>query len=184
MAFIISLCGACRPAADENLTLSLVSIDSVWANGQLDVRAGIRWDPPAPVIEALEQGVGIPLEVTVRVARHFGWVALEDRSTTYRLVIRFQPLLNDYELFEPDVGTRTRHRRWFMLLEALAEPRVLSTGLLSDEFRRQRWQVQLRAELDRSSLPSPMRLPAWFEPAWQARTAWHTLVIAQPDDDD
>jgi len=129
------------------------------------------------VVEALEHGVAVPLRITTRVARYHGWVAIVDEDRFHRLEIRYLPLVRSYQLNDLASGRQQNFPRLGMLTSALRERRRWPTGLDREAADARPWQVQLRAELDRSRLPSPMRIPVWFDPEWRVVSDWQTWLI-------
>ncbi|MBB6088475.1 DUF4390 domain-containing protein [Wenzhouxiangella marina] len=177
MVFSIWLCVACQSDAPSNASIDLIEPAPVWRDGQLYFRTAIDWRLGPDVVEALHHGVVVPLELSVRISQHHGLVALEDRTHNHRFEVRYLPLLRDYEVFDVRADTRTRYPRLGMLTSAMARQRFYSTGLSEAEVEQRRWQVQLRAYLDRTRLPSPMRLPAWFDRRWRVEGPWHSWVF-------
>lgn len=134
--------------------------------------AGVDWTPSSAVIEALEHGVVVPVRVTTRISRRHARFALFDRDRNHRFEVRYLPMLRSYQITDTKTGEQHNHPRLGMLLDGLRQPRAWATGLELAELAEREWQVEIRAELDRSRLPSPMRMPVWFDPAWRAVTPW------------
>lgn len=129
------------------------------------------------MVEALEHGVAVPLRVTTRVARYHRWLAIVDEDRYHRLEIRYLPLVRSYQLNDVVSGQQQNFPRLGMLTSALRERRRWPTGLDREAADQRPWQVQLRAELERSRLPSPMRIPIWFDPQWRVVSEWQTWLI-------
>ncbi len=129
------------------------------------------------MVEALEHGVTIPLTVSTRVSRHYGRVARLERDHDHQLEIRYLPMLRAYQLSDLSRDRQDNYPRLAMLIDDLSRPRSWSTSLTPPEARERDWQVEIRAELDRDRLPSPMRLPAQFDSDWRARTPWQTWRV-------
>ncbi len=182
MAFTILLSSACQPTAEVDWGLSLISSTMTRdANGVvLDAGIDLRFSPE--MREALDRGVPIHLSVTTRVSRHHRLAARLERSLRYGLEIRHLPMLGHYQLSDLQTGEQTTFPRLWMLLDALATPRRFETGMAADEWPGRDWQVQIRADVDRSRLPSPMRLPAWFSPQWRLGSGWHSWLVKADED--
>ena len=176
-ASIIWLCVGCQPDPGDQPRIDLIEPVPVWATDGLEFETGLYWQPGQAVIEALEHGVVVPLELSVRISRHHGVMASEDRTHHHRFEVRYLPLLRDYELTDVRADTRTLYPRLGILVDALAERRRFSTGLTREEVTERRWQIQIRAHLDRTRLPSPMRLPVWFDDRWRAQSRWYSWVM-------
>jgi hypothetical protein len=182
MVSIIALCAACQPEVDGDEALVLIEPLPLWQGDDLKVMAGVAWTPSPAVIEALDHGVVVPLKVTTRVSRHHRFFAIEDRDRNHRFEIRYLPLVRSYQLTELKTGQQSTYPRLAMLTESLRQRQVWDTGLNRAEADQRDWQVEIRAELDRSRLPSPMRMPVWFDSQWRAVTPWHGWAVhAEPD---
>lgn len=177
MVSTIWLCVGCQPESADQPRLDLIEPQPVWTPEGLEIETGLNWQPGQAVIEALEHGVVVPLELSVLISRHHGVMASEDRTHHHRFEIRYLPLLRDYELTDVRADSRTLHPRLGILVDALAERRRFTTGLTRSEVAERRWQIQLRAHLDRTRLPSPMRLPVWFDDQWRAQSPWYSWVM-------
>lgn len=119
----------------------------------------------------------MPLRITTRVARFYRWFAIVDEDRYHRLEIRYLPLVRSYQLNDLASGHQQNFPRLGMLTAALRETRRWPTGLNQEAAEERAWQVQLRAELDRSRLPSPMRIPVWFDLQWRVVSEWQTWLI-------
>ncbi len=177
MVSTIWLCVGCQADPAERPAFDLIDPVPIWTQGELLFETGLRWEPGQAMIEALEHGVMIPLELSVRISRHHGLIASEDRTHHHRFEVRYLPLLQDYELIDVRADSRTLYPRLGILVESLAERRQFTTGLTRSEVDERRWQVQLRAHLDRTRLPSPMRLPVWFDDRWRAQSPWYSWIM-------
>lgn len=169
MASTILCCAGCRTApATGELTLDPTVR---WAGNDLLIETGIRFDPTPAIREALEHGVDLQIDLDVRLARRFGPVGHEITTRTEAIRIRYLPLLEQWQIEERS-GTRTFPRFWLMR-EALAEPRVLATGLTRDAVEQRPLQLQVRARINRDALPPPMHLPTLFSAQWHPGGQWH-----------
>lgn len=171
--FTIALCAACSRGPSPDWTIDLISPELALAgDGELVMQAGVEWQPSPAVVEALEHGVAVPVRVTIRTYRQIGPVRWLDRDRNHRFEIRYLPLLRRYELLETRSGDQQHFPRLNMMLDSLARPRDWPSGLHRNELPEGRWQIEARAELDRSRLPPPMRMPVWFDDNWRAWSHW------------
>lgn len=170
MASTILLCAACRPAEPEIGRLALEPA-ARWADDRLLIDSGVDFLPSPAVREALEHGVDLQLDIEVRVARRHGPIALEVDRRAHSLRIRYLPLTEQWQLEEAN-GTRLFPRFW-LLREALAEPRSFDSGLTRSAANERPLQVQVRARINRDALPAPMHLPTLFSTQWRLGDQWH-----------
>ncbi len=175
--FIILACVACTPDENGEWGISLIQPAPLWIDDELMVNAGVEWAPSPAVLEALEHGVGVPIRVTTRVSRHHRWFATMDRDRNHRFEVRYLPLVRSYQLTELKTGQVDSYPRMGMLVDALRQRRNWHTGLTRAEAVERDWQVEIRAELDRTRLPSPMRLPVWFDDQWRAVSPWQGWLV-------
>ena len=148
---------------------------TTWRDGMLEIDAGIYFEPTPRMREALESGVDLQLEVTTRVSRQRGPLALIENKLRHRLTIRFLPLTEQWQL-EFD-GQQLNFPRLWLLLDALQENRAYATGLSREQAHEGAWQIQARTRFNREALPPPMHLPSLFSPQWRLTGAWHTWQL-------
>lgn len=153
--------------------MSLIDPQPNWVGDELHVIAGLDWRPSEAVIEALEHGVAVPVRISTRISRRHARFAMLDRDRNHRFEVRYLPMVRNYQLLDTKSGEQQSYPRLGMLVDSLRQPRPWATGLERIELTERIWQVEIRAELDRSRLPSPMRMPVWFDPQWRAVTDWH-----------
>ncbi len=171
--FTIALCVACSRGPSPDWTIDLIAPELVLAqDGELIMQAGVEWQPSPAVVEALQHGVAVPVRVTLRSYRQWGPFRWQDRDRNHRFEVRYLPLLRRYELLETRSGEQQHFPRLSMMLDSLARPRDWPTGIHWTELPDHHWRIEARAELDRSRLPPPMRMPVWFDDNWRAWSHW------------
>ncbi len=169
---------AATAIADES-GLDLVAPAKTWSDGRLQVSTGIDFRPGDEPLEALDSGVALVISLQARASRVHGFIARERYRRERQLEIRYLPLSRYYQLRDLESGDQESYPRLSMLFDELRRARTLELGLESGEAEAARWQVQVRARLDISSLPSPMRLPAWLSGQWRLGSRWHTWRLEE-----
>ena len=182
-AFFLLLLAACSSETDREWQIDLVEPRMERDAEGYDLVAGIRFEPSPAMLEALERGVTLTVAVQTRATGGPVFVPGFDRIRKHRLEISYLPLSRHYQLVYLRDDSHSSYPRLSMLLNALQEPQPWSVKLEGDELERGPWRVQARAELDRSRLPSPMRLPSWFDPQWRLRSSWQEWSTAGVDSD-
>ena len=172
MVFIVLLLVACSSERDRDWSIELVEPRLERDADGYDLVAGIRLEPSPAMIEALERGVTLTVAVQTRATGGPIWVPGFDRIRKHRLEISYLPLSRHYQLVYLRDDSHSSYPRLSMLFAALEEPQPWSVKLEGQELERGPWRVQARTELDRSRLPSPMRLPAWLDAQWRLRSDW------------
>lgn len=173
-ASIILLCAACTIPPDEPWGLSLVQPELRWEDDRLEIEAALAVDLSPAAIEALEHGVPLTLLISTRARRDRPGVPSRSVMHRHALELRYLPLSRHWQVTDLETGIDLNFPRLWMLTAALGEQRRFTTGLDRDALDDHAWRVRIRAELDRSALPSPMRLPAWFSNEWRLSSPWHT----------
>lgn len=184
---ILSLvgCGSDRPT---DWHVDFIEPRLAWTDEGLDFIAGVDLDPSPAMLEALERGVSITFLVALRASSGEIWLPGLDERRRHRFRISYLPLSRHYQLNDLHNDTRTTFPRLNMLLQSLRDPRSWSIPLEDDETVS---LVRARIRLDRTRLPSPMRLPTWFEAQWHLDSDWQRFTpatrpfdpAAEPTDD-
>lgn len=143
--------------------------------------AGVDLSPSPAMLEALDRGVSITFLVALRASSGRVWLPGLDERRRHRFRISHLPLSRHFELVDLHNDSRATFPRLNMLVSALREPRSWSIPLEPDE---EVELVRARIRLDRTRLPSPMRLPTWFESQWRLDSDWLMLESPGGDADD
>lgn len=171
-AFIIVLLAGCRNEDRIDWHVDFVSPALAESEDGIDFTAGVDLEPSPAMIEALERGVGITFLVSLRASSHRLWLPGLDVRRRHRFRIDYLPLSRYYQLTDLHNETRDTYPRFNMLVRALREPRSWSIPLEPDDSVS---LVRARIQLDRTRLPSPMRLPTWFQPQWWLKSDWYSF---------
>ncbi len=175
--FITSLLSACTPADPRSGHLRLIDPQPQWQGEILGLVAGIDFNPGPAVIEALNHGVTVHIRVTIEVRRPWEVIVNDDLVRNHRFEIRYLPLIRHYELTDLKTGEQQSFPRLSMVLDRLQRPQWLDTRFTADEHREREWRMRARVDIDRTRLPSPMRLPVWFDRNWSLSEAWQRWDI-------
>ncbi|WP_376693650.1 DUF4390 domain-containing protein [Wenzhouxiangella sp. EGI_FJ10409] len=172
MVFITLPLAACRSDRETEGHVGFIRPELVWTDEGLDFVAGVDLDPSPAMLEALDRGVSVTFLVALRASSGRVWLPVVDERRRHRFRISYLPLSRHYELDDLHNDTRATFPRLNMLVRALRERRSWDIPLAPDETVS---LVRARIQLDRTRLPSPMRLPTWFEPQWRLDSDWQTL---------
>lgn len=181
MASIIWLLSACSTGEPPSGHLRLIDPQPQWQGDTLGVLAGIDFNPGSAVIEALEHGVTVHIRVSIQVTRRWELFVNDDLERNHRFEIRYLPLIRHYELTDLKTGEQQNFPRLSMVLDRLRRPQWMETRFTVDDHQGGHWRLQARVDIDRTRLPSPMRLPVWFDRNWSLSEPWHRWdVEARP----
>lgn len=177
MVFITWLLSACTADPQLHGHLRLIDPEPRWQDDVLGIHAGIDFNPGPAIVEALEHGVTIHLRLATRIGSPWLPLALGDQTRNHRFEIRYLPLIRHYELSDLKSGEQVSVPRLSMVLDELAEPRWMDTRFTRDQRAGQDWRIQARIQIDRTRLPSPMRLPVWFDRSWSLAGSWRSWEL-------
>lgn len=158
---IISLlvCGvlaACVRAPDA-LSVHSASIDADVLSAQF------TWQPDTEVLDALDHGIALDFSITLQAqaGAMLGWRRTL-RTQHCHLQLRYYPLTRQYQLRDLERGQTRSYAARALALAALENVRLP----LPDWYTPDAQRYRLWIELDRSTLPGALRLPALLRPAW------------------
>lgn len=180
MVFITLPLAGCHSDRETDWDVDFIEPELEWTDEGLDFIAGVELDPSPAMLEAMERGVSITFLVALRASSGRVWLPGLDERRRHRFRISYLPLSRHYQLIDLHNDRRSTYPRLNMLLDSLREPRSWSIPLAPEETVS---LVRARIRLDRTRLPSPMRLPTWFEPQWRLDSDWQRLTPPETDDD-
>lgn len=179
--FITLPLAGCRDADRGQWQVDFIEPRLVRTGEGLDFIAGVDLEPSPAMLDALDRGVALTFLVALRASSGKVWLPGLDERRRHRFEISYLPLSQHFQLVDFHNDTRVTFPRLSMLTEALRAPRAWSIPLEpGDEVSR----VRARIQLDRTRLPSPMRLPTWFEEQWRLGSGWQTLVPPEATESD
>lgn len=173
------------------VTAPLVAQVESGAQGVELQQASLRIEPPDLVLdaefairlgsvveEALERGVPLTLQITVRSVRdrRLWWDAIES-ETSYRASLSYHALSRRYVLQQLSPGEREPGtQRVFFRRDAALKAWGTQLGLtimpLTDWQTLPERRVEVRARLDVDALPHPLRTVAYVSPEWRLASDW------------
>ena len=166
LSLTVLLLAACskQENADYGFAIKQVSIKPAYQSININLQQQLGLSSRAQ--EALEHGVtlSIKLQLELHHESHLMVVVKENR----RFQLRYLPLSERYQLSadeqEMQVFSRLRH--------LLAVIDNLNVRLSSGPLLPGKYELRTRVSLDKTRLPTPMQLPAWFSSDWQHDSEW------------
>lgn len=159
LSVLLAATGGCSDARDPAaLRVSSASVD---LSAQPSLVVVMEFAPRPEVLEALASGVPLHLEFNLGGRDGANRVAFE----RHVLELSYQPLARQWQLAQADGGPARLFASRSQLLAAVDQVRLP----LRADWRRL-WgprEYSLRVRLPQSSLPGPLRLPAWFSRTWR-----------------
>ena len=173
------LLSACSSPDEPGGHLRLIDPQPQWQAEVLGLYTGIDFNPGPRLLEALNHGVTLHIRVAIDVSRPWELLTPDERTRNHRFEIRYLPLVRHYELTDLKTDEQRSFPRLSMVLDALAQPQWLDTRISREDFDERSWRMQARVDIDRTRLPSPMRLPVWFDPHWRLAEPWQRWSLEQ-----
>lgn len=133
----------------------------VEGNEQASLVVDLEFSPAPQVLDALANGVPVRLEFFLGGRDASNRVAFDRRV----LELSYQPLLRRWQLRRNDSESPRLFSSRAQLLAAMDQVRLP----LGDDWKLLKGarEYSLRVRLPPSSLPGPLRLPAWFSRTWR-----------------
>lgn len=162
------------------------------ANGQFVVESGgvrlvdevylldaqIHYQFSKPVLEALENGVPLVIELRLELwrQRDLLWDARQARLSQ-RYQLSYHVLTEQYLVKNLNSGVQQSLTNAEAAMEVLGKVEglpLIDKHLLAEG---ETYVVRLRSRLDIDELPTPMRLPAYFSAQWRLTSEWETWPL-------
>lgn len=158
---------ACAPSRqDFGIRLSDLNATASPAGIRIEARQDIRLSGDARA--ALRNGVPLKIRVDMALQKSGQWSATKDESIFYE--IQYLPLSDRFQLSGPlpDDQPRTYPR----LRHIIAEMASIDWQLDDISDGPGQYNLSLRSQLDRGSMPGPMQLPMLFSSQWAHDSGW------------
>ena len=169
LACAVAGCGALAAQQPGTLVIRNARVAGTADAPMLEV--GIDCKLSGPMQDALDHGIPLTFRIRVDASR---WRLLpSDARAEQRIELRYFPLSRRYQVRDLDapVDVRSFATPGYLLASLTAMRLPLPAGFATLEHDA---AVRVGVELETSSLPGALRLPALFEPAWQLSSAEYT----------
>ena len=169
LACAIAGCGALAAQQPGTLVVRNARVAGTTDAPMLEV--GIDCKLSGPMQDALDHGIPLTFRIRVDASR---WRLLpSDARAEQRIELRYFPLSRRYQVRDLDAAVEVRSfpTPGYLLASLNAMRLPLPAGFATLE---RDAAVRVGVELETSSLPGALRLPALFEPAWQLSSAEYT----------
>jgi hypothetical protein len=158
---------ACSPQAEIDYAFSIRNVSVSRAYQSLSIHLQQKLELSQQAREALEHGVMLTISLEVELRNDTNMIATQQDARHFQL--RYLPLSERYQLSEEESGDLKTFSRLRHLLASVDDLNIsLSTGPLPSG----NYELRTRIRLDKSRLPTPMQLPAWFSSQWQHDSEW------------
>lgn len=123
-------------------------------------------------VTALQHGIELTLLIDLELRSTPEGTLLAAQKDSFR--IQYLPLSQHFRLEQSGTSRAFTYPRLRHALSEISNPKVtLNSGKLEPGT----YQMRARTRLDTSSLPTPMRLPAFFSADWQHASEWYSWPL-------
>ncbi len=157
---------------------NVLHADTTLVDGVYLLNARVDYRLSEVILGALRSGVTLTVQAEVEVERER--TLLWDAELTHlsqRYELRYHALTRQYLVKNLNTAVQQAFPTQAAALSALGEIKnvpLLDEHLLTPGVN---YNARLRARLDHSQLPAPLRLTALLSPAWQTASAWYTWPL-------
>lgn len=157
-------CGQ-RESMDYGFDIKNVSVSRAYQSLNVNLQQELELSQQAR--EALEHGVTLTISLEIELRNDNNMIVMRRNAKHYQL--RYLPLSEHFQLLEEETGELQTFSR---LRHLLASFDKLNTRLSTGPLPSGSYELRTRIQLDKSRLPAPMQLPAWFSSRWQHDSEW------------
>lgn len=163
---MIFLAGCGQQDTDNyGFTINDVSVNHAYQSLNVHLQQDLKLSQQAR--EALEHGVTLTIRLDIELRDDANMISVRRDARHYQL--RYLPLSERYQLSEEDPDGLQTFPRLRHLLAAIDD---INIHLLTGPLLPGSYELRTRIHLDRSRLPTPMLLPAWFSSNWKHDSEW------------
>ena len=176
MLIALTLVAGTAPAAkqEQRSAIEIELVESRLENAVYIIDASVAFELGYDVLEALDSGVPITLELEIEVQqpRELLW---NDTvySLTQRYRINYHALSDQYLVTNLTTQISTSFPTSYAALQALGEVRelpLIDQHLLQPD---QEYLAQMRVSIVITELPAPLKLWAFLQSDWRAKSDWY-----------
>ncbi len=140
--------------------------------------ANIDFNFSDKVIEALQNGVPITLELHLQMRKKGAWLWEKDlMDTRLRYQIRYHALASVYQVIDLQTNAQESYVTREIAITALGDIQAMQVIKHEQMEKGKIYSVGLKASLDVDALPLPLRPIAYLSPSWNQSSEWRTCQI-------
>jgi len=169
---VLSMAGIVRAASDAEFAVK--SVVPTWNDNVYQVTAELATPLGQPASEALLKGVALTITLDIEVTRQRRfWLDSGAAHIEQRYQLRYHALTDRYVLTNLNTGIQTSMASLQSaqeMLNTVPNLPVLDRQLLDPS---EQYSGRMRVRLDVDALPAPLKLLAYFSPAWHQSSDWY-----------
>lgn len=160
----LAACGQ-ESTVNYGFAINKVSVNRAYQSLNVHLQQDLQLSRQAR--EALEHGVILTISLEIELRNDNKMIVV--RRDVRHFQLRYLPLIERYQLSEIEIEEFRTFSRLRHLLATFDDLHIqLSTGPLPLGA----YELRTRIRLDKTRLPAPMQLPAWFSSQWQHDSEW------------
>lgn len=166
------------PAAAYSQGIEFKELDSTLVGGIYLLDARIKYDFNDEILEALENGVSLRIDIIIRIKKKRKWLwdkNIREQVINYKL--ERHPLSDHYLVSNLNSGNRYQLQSLNEALTVLGTIKNYKLIEAGDLKVRARYSGDIMAKLNIESLPPPLRPVAYASEQWQLKSPWKKWVI-------
>jgi len=178
VGFLIALIGSFSPALAQKGSFEIRSASSRMQDGVFFATARIDYRLSEEALEALENGVALPIQLQVRVnrVRRF-WLDGDVATLEVNYQLSYQPLSERYVVRNLNSGDQDSFATLFSALNTMGrivDLPIIDASLLNPDGT---YEITMRAVLDQNTLPGPLRLIAFWSSGFRLQSDWYVWKL-------
>jgi hypothetical protein len=175
MALLVWAIALSAHGGEYGVTVLRANLPRLGEDYFLNADIDYRFSPA--VIEALEQGIPLTLELdlTIHAARDY-WFDQPIFSRQRRVQLRYHPLAESFQVMDLDSGAIQPFMGLSILLETVSHVRKWQVTPEVELDESENYRARFSVSLDIESLPLPLRIEAYLSPDWYLKSPpfeWH-----------
>lgn len=164
------------PALAGGISVEYATTKAVESGYQLDAR--IKFGLDEEILAALEHGVELHIDVSIRVERERKWLwdpLVAEKSMSYTL--QHHPLSQDYVV--TDLAHEAQHQFPSVSAALKSIGEISNLPLVGTDELTGDWAYvgYIRAGLNIQMLPAPLQPAAYVSEKWRLQSAWYEWVV-------
>ena len=178
VGLLVALIGSVNPVLAQKGSFEVRSAGSRLYDGVFLVSARIDYRLSDDALEALENGVVLPIQLQVKVnrVRRF-WLDGDIATLQQNYHLSYQPLSERYVVKNLNSGEQDSFATLFSALNNMGrviDLPIIDASLLDPDAR---YELAIRAVLDQNTLPGPLRLIAFWGSGFRLESDWYVWKL-------
>ena len=166
------------PGAGLAQEIEFTTLESTEIGGIYLLDAEIEYGFSDEVLEALEHGVALRIDIIIRIKKQRNWLwDKKIREVTLNYKLERHPLSDHYLVSNLDTGNRYQLQSLAAAIAVLGSIKNHKLIYANELEKNASYIGHIMAKLNIESLPPPLRPVAYASEQWKLESTWHKWVI-------